>query len=53
MRLYHGSTIVVDSPKVITPNRPLDFGKGFYLNHYNIKLKDGLLQSLKLKNNYL
>lgn len=31
MRLYHGSTIVIDSPKVITPNRPLDFGKGFYL----------------------
>jgi len=30
MILYHGSTVVVDSPKIIKPNRTLDFGVGFY-----------------------
>jgi len=30
MILYHGSTVVVDSPRIITPNRTLDFGMGFY-----------------------
>ena len=30
MILYHGSTVVVDSPKIIIPNRTLDFGVGFY-----------------------
>ena len=31
MRLYHGSIIIVDKPTIIKPNRPLDFGQGFYL----------------------
>lgn len=31
MRLYHGSNIVVEIPKVIPPLRALDFGAGFYL----------------------
>lgn len=30
MILYHGSNIVVDSPKLIEQNRFLDFGCGFY-----------------------
>ena len=30
MVLYHGSTVVVESPRLIIPNRTLDFGKGFY-----------------------
>jgi len=30
MILYHGSTVVVDYPKIIVPNRTLDFGMGFY-----------------------
>jgi len=30
MILYHGSNIVVDKPKLLTPNRFLDFGNGFY-----------------------
>jgi len=30
MRLYHGSNVIVDSPKILTPNRNLDFGAGFY-----------------------
>jgi len=30
MRLYHGSTVIVDKPKLIPQNRYLDFGFGFY-----------------------
>ena len=31
MLLYHGSNLVVDSPKLINQQRGLDFGAGFYL----------------------
>lgn len=31
MKLYHGSDVIVDNPKIFTANRPLDFGGGFYL----------------------
>lgn len=30
MILYHGSNLIVDSPKLIKQNRFLDFGYGFY-----------------------
>lgn len=30
MFLYHGSNLIVDSPKLIKQNRFLDFGYGFY-----------------------
>lgn len=30
MKLYHGSLVVVDEPKILDSNRTLDFGKGFY-----------------------
>jgi hypothetical protein len=30
MVLYHGSTVVVEFPRLIIPNRTLDFGEGFY-----------------------
>jgi len=30
MILYHGSTVAVESPRIIIPNRTLDFGVGFY-----------------------
>lgn len=30
MILYHGSNLAVESPRIITPNRFLDFGSGFY-----------------------
>ena len=31
MICYHGSDTVVDSPKILEPKRPLDFGGGFYV----------------------
>lgn len=30
MIVYHGSDTIIESPKIITPNRTLDFGSGFY-----------------------
>ena len=30
MILYHGSNVAVEAPILITPNRTLDFGVGFY-----------------------
>lgn len=31
MKLYHGSNVIVDNPKIIKSDRALDFGTGFYL----------------------
>lgn len=30
MRLYHGSNQIVREPRILEPNRQMDFGKGFY-----------------------
>ncbi|MDR2964686.1 MAG: DUF3990 domain-containing protein [Treponema sp.] len=30
MLIYHGSNVTVEKPKLILPNRALDFGSGFY-----------------------
>lgn len=30
MKVYHGSLEVVEHPMILTPNRTLDYGKGFY-----------------------
>lgn len=31
MKLYHGSSVVVEKPKILLSDRRLDFGTGFYL----------------------
>jgi len=31
LKLYHGSNIAVDMPKILQSDRRLDFGTGFYL----------------------
>ena len=31
MLLYHGSNIPVPKPRLLTPERPMDFGSGFYM----------------------
>jgi len=31
MKLYHGSNVVVETPRIINSDRGLDFGTGFYL----------------------
>ena len=30
MIIYHGSNVTVETPKILIPNRYLDFGAGFY-----------------------
>ena len=30
MKLYHGSNVVVQNPKILEKKRALDFGAGFY-----------------------
>ena len=30
MKVYHGSLLKVEHPKILTPSRTLDYGKGFY-----------------------
>ena len=30
MKVYHGSLVKVEHPKILTPSRTLDYGKGFY-----------------------
>lgn len=34
MRLYHGSNMVVERPRIISSGRTLDFGSGFYTTTY-------------------
>ena len=31
MIVYHGSDTIVETPKILEANRPLDFGGGFYV----------------------
>lgn len=49
MRLYHGSNIIVDKPRVIVPNRPLDFGKGFYLTSLQHQADRWAISKAKIK----
>ncbi len=30
MKIFHGSLEIVESPKILQPNRKLDYGKGLY-----------------------
>jgi hypothetical protein len=30
MKVFHGSNVIVENPKLLRPNRTLDFGSGFY-----------------------
>jgi hypothetical protein len=32
MRVYHGSDVLVEMPRIVQPVRALDFGLGFYLS---------------------
>lgn len=36
--LYHSSRVVVDKPDILHSRESLDFGKGFYLTVYGLRL---------------
>ena len=40
MILYHGSNLIVDKPRILTPNRYLDFGAGFYTTSNFLQAKN-------------
>lgn len=59
MIVYHGSNITIETPKILEPNRALDFGKGFYttLNEkqsvgFARKVKERLLAEKAIVNVY-
>lgn len=50
MICYHGSDTVVDAPKILNANRPLDFGGGFYVTT-NEKQAENWAVKVALRNN--
>lgn len=40
MKIYHGSLETVEHPKILMPNRKLDYGEGFYTTTSEVQAKD-------------
>lgn len=51
MKLYHGSLEIVESPRIILPNRTLDYGKGFYTTTSYEQAKEWVRRKLTTSNN--
>lgn len=49
MRLYHGSTSVVNKPDVAFSRRNLDFGQGFYLTSYQDQAERWALRKARIE----
>ncbi len=47
MILYHGSNMVVREPRIIEPNRTLDYGSGFYTTCAEMQAYDWAFKKLK------
>lgn len=50
MRIYHGTTEVIENPDVKYSKRYLDFGKGFYLTTYETQAQKWALRKAMRKN---
>lgn len=50
MRIYHGSTEVIENPDVKHSKRYLDFGKGFYLTTYESQAEKWAIRKSMRKN---
>lgn len=50
MRIYHGTTAVIENPDVKHSKRYLDFGKGFYLTTYESQAQKWALRKAMRKN---
>jgi hypothetical protein len=37
MKVYHGSSLIVDKPDVTFSRQNLDFGRGFYVTSYQVQ----------------
>jgi len=49
IKVYHGSGIIIEEPKIIQPVRALDFGQGFYTTT-NIKQAESFAKKVKDRN---
>jgi hypothetical protein len=51
MKLYHGSNIIVNNPRILVPARALDFGAGFYTtSNYNQAARWAKIQERRRRN---
>lgn len=51
MILYHGSLQIVSSPKILIPNRQLDYGTGFYTTTSMRQARDWVVRKLDSETN--
>ena len=51
MICYHGSDTIVDMPKILEANRPLDFGGGFYVTTSETQAKSWAIKVAYRNNN--
>ena len=49
MILYHGSPQIVSKPRILVPNRTLDYGVGFYTTTSEQQARDWALRRLSNK----
>lgn len=52
MKLYHGSTVIIDNPKIIHPTRTLDYGAGFYTTTSLSQATDWARRRIKYATDY-
>ena len=52
MICYHGSDVIVDSPRILDAKRPLDFGGGFYTTTSEIQAKNWAIK-VSYRNNII
>lgn len=50
MRVYHGSTVIVDKPDISFSKDYLDFGKGFYVTSYKEQAENWAVRKAMRKN---
>lgn len=50
MKIYHGSLEIVEHPKILQPNRKLDYGKGFYTTTSERQAKEWVERRMQDKN---
>ena len=46
MKLYHGSLQIIKEPRILIPNRTLDYGSGFYTTTSEQQAKDWVYRKL-------
>lgn len=50
MRVYHGSDQIVSRPRILNPNRHMDFGKGFYTTESEEQAENWAIKIMNRRN---